>query len=305
MFLTIRTIAGHEFLALRRQKTFALLLCVFLAMTLLSTYIGWSTKHTILRIYAATVQRMAAEGITEIPVNPFLMTPALSILKNMVIYILLIGSLLAIIVGHSAFIRERRAGVSRILFTKPFDRREFVLGKMGGMLLVLTSVMAASFVISLFSASLISSRLLSFAEILRLFAFYAVSLEYVVVFAMLGFLFSITSKSESLALLSPVIIWIFISFVMPQLSSALDPTMLLNPTSIQAAFPQSHFFTTIREIIAPFSISENYTSMGRMLLEGGKYSFSPWSSLVFLVLLVIGCVYALRSFNVCEEEVTE
>ncbi|NOX32136.1 MAG: ABC transporter permease [Deltaproteobacteria bacterium] len=305
MFFTIQTIARHEFLALRKQKTFTLLLCVFLVMTLFSTYIGWSTRHTILSIYDETVKQMAAGGITEIPVNPFLAAPALSVLKNMVVYVLLIGTLLSIIVGHSAFARERRAGVVKILFSKPFSRTVFVLGKMAGILFVLALVMAASFIISLLSVSLISSRLLSMAETFRLFVFYGVSLEYVLGFAMLGFLFSITAKSESLALLIPVMIWVLINFVMPQLSSALDPASLLNPTSIRAVLPQSHFFTTIRTVIAPVSISESYKLMGQTLLESDNYVFPVWSSIIFLVILVACCVHAIKKFNVCEKEITE
>jgi ABC-type transport system involved in multi-copper enzyme maturation permease subunit len=94
MFLIIKTIALSEFRALRRQHTFVLLLTIFLAMALFSTYIGWSTKNTILKVYDETVKTMAAIGLTEAPANPFLNTPALAILKNMIVYVFLIGSLL-------------------------------------------------------------------------------------------------------------------------------------------------------------------------------------------------------------------
>jgi ABC-type transport system involved in multi-copper enzyme maturation permease subunit len=306
MFPIIKTIAISEFQALSRQKTFALVLVIFLAMALFSTYIGWSTKNTILKVYAETVKEMVAGGVTNIPANPFLNTPPLAILKNMVVYVFLIGSLLAIIVGYSAFIRERRAGVARILFSKPISRQAFIFGKMVGILLVLTVVMTASFGISVFSASLVSGRLLSVSEILRVFIFYGISLGYVLIFAMLGLLFAITSKSESLALLIPVTIWLLISFVMPQLTSALDPTALLNPTNFQATFPQSHFFRTAQAMIEPFSISESYKIIGRTLLEGGP-NIVPvwWSSVLLLVVLVSDCFYAVKRFNVCEEEMNE
>lgn len=305
MFLSIRTIARHEVLALQRQKTFTLLLAIFLTMTLFSTYIGWSTRHTILAVYNETVHRMAAAGAGNIPANPFLALQPLSILKNMVIYILLIGSLLAIVVGNRAFIRDRRAGVIKVLFSRPVSRLEFVLGKTAGMFLILSAIMAASFMISLISSSLLAGRLLHGPDILRLFIFYLISLEYLMVFAMLGFLFSMTSRSESMALMSSVMVWILISFVLPQLNSALDPASLLNPTTIQAAFPQSHFFTSVREFITPFSISENYKTMGRMLLEGNTFSSSLGPSLAFLVLLSAACVKAIKNFNLCEEGITE
>jgi ABC-2 type transport system permease protein len=162
--------------------------------------------------------------------------------------------------------------------------------------------MAASFLISVCSASLVYSRLLSGSELFMLFVFYGISLEYIVIFALIGLLFAIISKSDSLALLIPVMIWILISFVIPQLTSALDPTALLNPTNIQAAFPQSHFFRTVQAMIQPFSISEGYKIIGRTLLEGDVNVFPLWSPFVFLIVLVIGCFYAINTFQVCAEE---
>jgi ABC-type transport system involved in multi-copper enzyme maturation permease subunit len=305
MFPIIKTIAISEFQALSRQKTFVLLLVIFLSMALFSTYIGWSTKNTILKVYDETVKTMAAGGITEAPANPFLNTPALAILKNMVVYVFLIGSLLAIIVGYSAFIRERRAGVARIIFSRPISRDAFMFGKMGGILLVLAVVMAASFLISVFSASLVYSRLLSGTELFLLFVFYGISLEYILIFALIGLFFAIIATSDSLALLIPVMIWMLISFVMPQLTSALDPTALLNPTNIQTAFPQSHFFRTAQAIIQPFSIAESYKIIGRTLLEGDVNVFPFWSPLVCLIVLVVGCFYAINTFQVCEAEMNE
>lgn len=305
MFLIIRTIALSEFRSLYRQKTVALLLAVFLGMTLFSTYIGWSAQHTIIGVYEETVNAMAAKGVTEVPANPFLNTPPLAIVKNMVVYVLLIGSLLAIVVGYHAFMRERRAGVAKIIFSKPISRNAFICGKMVGILLVLASVMTSALIISILSVSLVSSRMLSWAEIGRLMLFYGISLGYVSIFAMIGLLFAIHGRSESLALLIPVVIWLLISFVLPQLTSALDPTALLNPTSIQPAFPQSHFFKTAQAIIEPFSISEHYKRMGRTLLEDAADGLPVWSSGVMLLASMFGCFAAIKRFNVCAEELNE
>jgi len=305
MFFTIKTIALSEFRSLYRQKTFALLLTVFLGMALFSTYIGWSTQHTIIGVYEETVKAMAANGVTEVPANPFLNTPPLAILKNMVVYVLLIGSLLAIVVGYSAFMRERRAGMAKIVFSKPISRNAFICGKMVGVLLVLAAVMTSALIISVLSASIVSSQVLSWAEIGWLILFYGISLGHVSIFAMIGLFFAIHARSESLALLIPVVIWLLISFVLPQLTSALDPTALLNPTSIQAAFPQSHFFKTAQAIIEPFSISEHYKRIGRTLLENETNGLPVWSSILMLIAAVAGCFAAMKMLNVCAEEMNE
>ncbi len=305
MLHTLRTLAFSEFRSLYRQRTLALLLVVFLGMALFSTYIGWSTEHTITGIYTETVQALATDGVTDVPPNPFLNAPPLAILKNMIVYVVLIGSLLAIVVGYNAFIRERRAGVAKIMFSRPISRHAVLVGKMAGILLVLAVVMSAALVISVVSASLVSSRLLSLSEIGRLLAYYGLSWGYVTIFGLLGLFFAMQAKSESLALLSPVVVWLLISFVLPQLTSALDPTALLNPTAIQADFPQSHFFTTIRAILEPFSISEHYKIVGRTLLEGGAGGLPVWPSVLALVVVVAACFAAINRLNVCEEEINE
>ncbi len=281
------------------------MLAIFLFMASFSAYIGWSTKNTILSVYAQTVKEMTAQGIKEIPNNPFLSTPPLSILKNMVVYVFLIGSLMAIIVGHSSFIRERRAGVSKIIFSKSMGKWEFVLGKMSGIFLALTIINAISFALSFFSITIIFSHLLSMPETLKLLAFYGTSLLYMLIFAFIGLFFAIVSRSESLSLLIPVVIWIFISFVMPQLTSALDPTALLNPTSIQTPAPQNNFFQNAQSIIHPFSVSESYKSIGRSLLQGDSNSYPFLPLIAYLIVVTGSCFYGMGKFNICEAEIDQ
>lgn len=281
------------------------MLAVFLFMASFSAYIGWSTKNTIRSVYAQTVKEMTAQGIKEIPNNPFLSTPPLSILKNMVVYVFLIGSLMAIIIGHSSFIRERRAGVSKIIFSKSIGKWEFVLGKMGGIFLALMLINVISFALSFFSITIIFSHFLSISEAFNLLAFYGTSLVYMLFFAYLGLFFAIVSKSESLALLAPVMFWIFISFVMPQLTSALDPTALLNPTSIQTPAPQNNFFQIAQSIIHPFSVSESYKSIGRSLLQGDSSSYPLFPLVVYLIVVAGSCFYGVKQFNICEAEIDQ
>lgn len=305
MLLSVKTIAIGEFKSLVRQNTFILLLGIFLFMASFSAYIGWSTKNTVTNVYNQSVKELVANNITEIPANPFASAPPLAILKNMTVYVFLIGSLLAIIVGYSAFIRERRAGVTKILFSRPFGRQEFLLGKIGGISIALFLVIMASFVLSLISVVLISGHMLMVSEIFRLFVFYLVSFVYMLIFSMLGLFFAIYAKSETLALLAPMIIWIFISFVMPQLTSSLDPTALLNPTSIQTALPQNNFFVTSRSLILPLSVSENYKTISRSLLSADIHSYPAYSLVFYFIILLMACFYAIKKFDVCEAEIDQ
>ena len=128
----IDIIAKNEFKTLFKENTFTVLLIIFILMTIFSTYIGWSAKNTIINVYQETVKEISLKGIKEIPPNPFTGTPDLSILKNMIVYVFLIGSLLALVIGNNAFIRDRRSGVLRIIFSKFISKQTYIFGKIVG-----------------------------------------------------------------------------------------------------------------------------------------------------------------------------
>ena len=50
----------------------------------------------------------------------------------MIIYVILIGGLLAISTGYAAGMRERKAGVLKLLFSRPISKEDFLLGKLLG-----------------------------------------------------------------------------------------------------------------------------------------------------------------------------
>jgi hypothetical protein len=106
-------IARQHVSALARRKTFVLMLGVLLLMTALSGYIGWSSHNTITNVYEETVRTLTAAGATA-PDNPFDAEPRLALLNNMIIYVPVIGALLAIVIGHLSVVAARQAGVTRV-----------------------------------------------------------------------------------------------------------------------------------------------------------------------------------------------
>jgi len=311
----IDIVAKNEFKTLFKENTFILLLLIFILMTIFSTYIGWSAKNTIINVYQETVKDLSLKGIKEIPPNPFTGIPDLSILKNMIVYVFLIGSLLALVIGNNAFIRDRRSGVLRIIFSKFISKQTYIFGKIVGIFETLLLVVFISFLLSLFSTVLISGHFLTPIEILKLSGFYAISLVYLLIFSMVGLYFAIDSDGESIALLIPVIIWVLLTFVMPQITSSLAPTALLNPNNIQAATPHSNFFHILQMIIKPFSISESYKEISSILLEANsgintistlQIKFQNAVGLIimfsYLVISMFGSIYKINKFNSCEEE---
>jgi ABC-2 type transport system permease protein len=314
----IDIVAKNEFKTLFKENTFIILLIIFVLMTIFSTYIGWSAKNTIINVYQETVKELSLKGVKEIPPNPFTGIPDLSILKNMIVYFFLIGSLLALVIGNNAFIRDRRSGVLRIVFSKPVSKQTYIFGKIVGIFETLLLVIFISFLLSLFSTVLISGHFLTPIEILKLSGFYVISLVYLLIFAMIGLYFAIYSEGESIALLIPVIIWVLITFVLPQITSSLVPTALLNPTNIQAAAPHSNFFHILQIVIRPFSISESYKEISGILLETNsginaisilQTKFQNAVGLIvmfsYLGISMFGSIYAIDKFNSSEEGLPE
>ena len=315
MISRIDIVAKNEFKTLFKENTFTVLLIIFILMTIFSTYIGWSAKNTIINVYQETVKELSSKGIKEIPPNPFIGIPDLSILKNMIVYVFLIGSLLALVIGNNAFIRDRRSGVLRIIFSKFISKQSYIFGKIVGIFETLLLVVFISFLVSLFSTVLISGHFLTTIEILKLSGFYAISLVYLLIFSMVGLYFAIDSDGESIALLIPVIIWVLLTFVMPQITSSLAPTALLNPNNIQVATSHSNFFHILQMIIRPFSISESYKQISNILLEANsginsistlQIKFQNAVGLIimfsYLAISMFGSIYAINKFNSCEEE---
>ncbi len=318
MFEQILIVAANEIRVLMREKTFLLLLSVFLAMTLFSVLIGWSTKTTVLGIYNASLILLKQSGVTHLPSNPFIMIPALALFRNMIIYVFLIGALTSVVIGHSSFIRERKSRVVQLLFTKPISKTCFIAGKIVGILAALLLIIFAVFFISLLSSFFIPGQLLTQQEIIRLSLFYLLSLIYMLIFAMIGLLFAIVLPTESLALLAPIIIWVAVTFIFPELTTGQNPVALLNPTNITQTAPQGAFFTLMHSVLTPFSIEQHYTGLAQPLLETQKQFTSlsiaeiiaqnsglGISLFVYLILAIALSLYTFYHYAVTRDKMYE
>lgn len=257
-------IARHEIQSMFREKTFILLLAVFAAMTLASAYIGWSSQHTIDQVYTAAAEQMRQSGKVA-PSSPIADYPHLALLKNMIIYVILIGGLLAISTGYAAGMRERKAGVLKLLFSRPISKEDFLLGKLLGISFVLAAVMLLAAIISAVSSAVLVN--LNAQDMIHLFSFYGFSLVYLLGFAFIGFCSALVKEDEVMALLIPIIFWIAITFVLPQLTSALYPTGSLNPTMPQTDILNSPTLQTMQDAVYPFSISEHYKEAAATFLN--------------------------------------
>jgi ABC-type transport system involved in multi-copper enzyme maturation permease subunit len=261
-------IARQQLRSLSRQRTFLIMLSVLLLMTALSGYIGWSSHSTIIKVYDQTVQTLRAAG-KPIPPNPFANQPSLALLDNMIVYIPLIGALLAALVGHMSMMSDRVAGVTRLLFSRPVARSRYFRGKLLGSAIAIVVIMAGCFVLSLASVTIIHGSFPGGTDVLRLSGFFALSALYLVVFALIGMVTSLLSRSQSVALLAAVAVWIVITFMIPEFTSGLHPTASLNPLNEPVSTSASGFFSAT-STARPASVSEQYKMLsGEILTPGG------------------------------------
>ena len=265
------TIASAEIRALFREKTMYSITGVFLLMTAASSFIGWSTFTTADAVYRASVVYLHAQGVSTVPENPLHSVPALASFDNLIVYILLIGALLAVIIGHRSFMRERRSGILQVLFVRPVPKRSFVLGKILGLGLVLFSIMSMTAIISIASSFFLPLQHITIGNVGHALVFFLFSFLYMLFFALCGLLFAIVSKSESLALFIPICLWVGITFVLPELATGLTPTALLNPVTILQLPPLTGFFSTAQHILFPISLGWHYTTISGELL-GSSFS---------------------------------
>lgn len=232
-------------------------------MTILAGLLGWSSHQTIVRVYDEAVKLLASTG-QPAPSNPFLIKPTLSLMSNMVVYIPLIGALLALIVGHLSIIDDETNGTGRLIFSRHISRTVYVVGKIASAMIVLAIVLATSLLVSVI-ALLVVNRTIASADLGRLLLFYGLSWLYLIVFALVGVVAVLMTRLRSMALLSAMGAWLVITFLVPQFTSGLRPTQSLNPITEPASTSQTFFKITSQ--LRPYSIVEQYKETSGRILQ--------------------------------------
>lgn len=263
------TVARQHVRSLARRQTFVLMLGVLLLMTALSGFIGWSSHATIIRVYDETVRTLTAAG-KPAPPNPFSAQPRLSLLNNMIIYVPLIGALLAIVIGHLSVMDDRLAGVTRVIFSRPVERTSYFWGKLAGSAIAISLIMAACLVLSAIAIGLINSGVPTASEFLRLALFYALAGVYLMLFVLIGMVTALLLRSQSMALFAAMAIWALVTFATPQFTSGLRPVASLNPVTDPVTVSKSPFFKVTSKA-KPASVGEQYKALGTQILTEGSH----------------------------------
>jgi ABC-2 type transport system permease protein len=287
----IGTIATHELVMLRRQRVASALLAAMLIVTALAGLLGWSSQHTIVRVYDQAVTLLSSTG-QPAPPNPFLLKPSLSLLSNMVVYIPMIGALLALVLGHLSIVDDRNNGTGRLVFSRQVTRSQYALGKVTGAVVVLAILLLASGVVSVVSLLVVNGSI-SMADLARLALFYLLSWVYLAAFVLIGILTVLITSRTSMALLSALGVWMVITFVVPQFTSGLRPTQSLNPIAEPIGTSQTLF--RITHEAQPLSVVEQYKSASGVILRTS--ASEPLADTVHRVLPILGLAALLLALT--------
>jgi ABC-2 type transport system permease protein len=126
-----------------------------------------------------------------------------------------------LVLGFDAINRERAQGTLSKILSQPIYRDEVILGKYLAGLITVAIMLAALFIL-LSALGLIGTGVVPSAEeVLRLLAFYVLSLIYIGFWLGLAIVFSIVFRSVATSALASAALWILIAFFMPVLGQAL------------------------------------------------------------------------------------
>jgi ABC-type transport system involved in multi-copper enzyme maturation permease subunit len=286
----IHTIARHQVIALRRQRVFVSMLTMLLGMTAIAGFLGWSSHRTIVGIYGEASRYFVAQG-QPVPADPIGLKPALSLLSNMVIYIPLIGALLAVVLGHLSVADDESSGVGRLVFSRQITRSAYLAGKVVAAAEVLAVIVSACIVISWTSLWIVNRSLPTGGELGRLTLFYGLSWLYLMLFAVIGMFAVLATRRRPIALLSAMGAWLVITFVVPQFTSGLRPTASLNPIVDPVSTSQTFFKITAKA--RSISVVEQYKAVSGRILETGSTesvgrTIARISPIVGLLILLVG-----------------
>ncbi|GAB4387315.1 ABC transporter permease [Albidovulum sp.] len=298
-----RAVARQSLLYIFRERTVALLAALFVVLVMVSAYLGWSATSTVNSIYNDAVVWLTAQG-QPVPPNPVHDISPLSLMRNMSIYVSLIGALAAIVIGYQLIAADRKSGVVPLIGARPLERGEYLRGKIAALMAANGALMGVAAVIATATFLILPQVSLSAAGWGKLFLFFGLAYGYMVMFGLVALGMAARSRSESVGLLVPVTVWLTVTFILPSLTGNIHPTAAINPISALAPPPDTTFFHWSGWLIGPFSVAESFKWLAAGLLDylpATAVSRSMVPPLPdFLLALILAAAFAVRSVGVMD-----
>lgn len=272
----------HELLSSLRSKSPQLVVTVFLVLTSISSIIGWLTVRNVTKIYNDIV----SQNLTTAP-NPFTNVPSLYYMRDSVIYVVLIGSLMAIILGAQASLRDRKSNANELIKTRNVNLVHRILGQLTAITSIIVLLEIVALLTSFILIWVIQKTPLSIGAVFSLLGYGAVSAILMTALAAIGFTFGTISKSEESSLLYPIVGWAVATFTIPQIITSTHPVALLNPTP--AVSTGTGLAQSVINGISPLAVMENFKAIANAILGVDKsIQLSLVDLLSFLLFAVVG-----------------
>lgn len=260
----ILTLAGKEVKTAFRDNIFLIITGLFVVLSILSVYIGSSTKNAELQAYQDIVQLLKAQGATSFPSPPEIFP--LSVLRNIISYVSMIGAVVAIFLGFETFSGERSNGMLKLIAVRPVYRDQIVTGKLLGGGAVIGLLLGIILIFNLALFVMVSGLTPNINEMIRLLLFFLLAFAYMMAFYIATLYVSIETNDSAFGFMLMMIIWITISFVLPQLADSQGSfAYALNSTAQTVTQVPSD--TVVSKTIELFSPAAQFQNIGKDLLQ--------------------------------------
>jgi len=280
-------IAEKEFADTISGGKFLLVLAIFLILGITGASQGVQNYNTALEHYTTDIQGTDFQGT---PFFTDLRPTVLEIFRPMGTGLVIIGAILGIAVGFDLISREKEDHTLKILLSNPVYRDEVITGKVLGGVVTLAITLGAVYGIAI-ALLLISGHVPSTWELGLILIFGGFSLLYLVGYFAIGLAMSTISDRSGMALMYALVIFLFISFIIPPVGTVveeafagekpLDPYAIYDEPmeedliSYEAA---SQIYENKRNIMGSlfgfFSLQHNYNEISIAVI-------SPWRSLLY------------------------
>ena len=259
-------IAGQSVRLALRDRTVVLMMAMFALMVLLSAWLGWQATTTVDRIYTDAAAFLASAG-KEVPDNPVLDRSPLTLMRNLSVYVTLLGALSAIVIGNQLVASDRAAGVMPLIGSRLSGRFGYANGKVTALAGLVAGLVGGAALVSAATLAVLPAIVVTHAQWLHLAEFFALSAIYMMIFGLIALWSAAIAPAQSVGLLIPVALWLTITFILPALTLNLTPTAVLNPISALATPPASGFFRGTGWLLGPLSLTEIYGATAAGLLD--------------------------------------
>ena len=291
-----------------REGTVLVIAALFVVLVMTSAWLGWRATATVNAIYTDAAAFLQSQA-RPVPPNPVLENSPLSLLRNVAVYVSLIGVLAAIIVGNRLIALDRKSGVLPLFGTRTGNGWSYAAGKVLALLALVGVLTVTAAIVSAATLLALPAISVTGGQWAQLLAFFALSGGYLLAFGLVALGTAARSRSETVGLLLPVTIWLVLTFVLPSVTGNLLPTASINPVSALAPPPEAAFFRWTGWLVGPLSVAESYRFLSAGLLDflpAGRASASAIPPLATLLTAIAAALFwamrALRTLDLTRSD---